>query len=75
MIIQQKEINEFYDDSCNVIVSIQEKRLTNDLPHLNNLYLVFPEKLDWKEIDKNQFLDLNTCLSLTKEKEVMFKSN
>ena len=72
MIIQQKEINEFYDDSCSVIVSIQEKRLTNDLPHLNNLYLVFPEKLEWKEIDKNQNLDLNTCMSFTKEKEVMF---
>ena len=72
MIIQQKEINEFYDDSCSVIVSIQEKRLTNDLPHLNNLYLVFPEKLDWKEINKNQNLDLNTCMSFTKEKEVMF---
>ena len=77
MIIQQKEINEFYDDSCSVIVSIQEKRLTNDLPHLNNLYLVFPEKLNWKEIHKNQRLDLNTCMSFTKEKEVMFtfKSN
>ena len=75
MIIGQKEINEFYDDSCSVIVSIQEKRLTNDLPHLNKLYLVFPEKLDWKEIDKNQILYLNTCMSFTKEKEVMFKSN
>jgi hypothetical protein len=75
MIIQQKEINEFYDDSCSVIVSVQEKRLTNDLPHLNNLYLVFPEKLDWKEIYKNQRLDLNTCMSFTKEKEVRFKSN
>ena len=72
MIIQQKEINEYYDDSCSVIVSIQEKRLTNDLPHLNNLYLVFPEKLEWKEINKNQRLDLNTCMSFTKEKEVMF---
>ena len=67
-IIQQKEINEYYDDSCSVIVSVQEKRVTNDLPHLNNLYLVFPEKLEWEEIDKNQFLNLNTCISIGKKK-------
>ena len=74
LIIRQKEINEFYDDSCSVIVSVQEKRLTNDLPYLNNLYLVFPEKLEWNEIDKNQRLDLNTCISLGKEKKLMFKT-
>jgi len=60
----QKEINEFYDDSCIVITSIQEHRLKPELKNLDNLFLVFPENLNWIEIDKNQDLDLKSCLRL-----------
>ena len=62
--LAQKEINEFYDDSCIVITSIQEHRLNPELKYLDNLFLVFPENLNWIEIEKNQDLDLKTCLRL-----------
>jgi hypothetical protein len=62
--LAQKEINEFYDDSCIVITSIQNNRLKPELKHLDNLFLVFPENLNWIEIEKNQELDLKSCLRL-----------
>jgi hypothetical protein len=57
----EKEINEFYDDSCIVIDSIQKHRKMPILKHLDKLYLVYPEKNEWKEIHKNYRIDLQLC--------------
>lgn len=60
--IEKNEINEYYDDSCIVINSIQQHRET--LPSLDKLYLVFPENSAWIEIEKNRVLDLDSCLQI-----------
>ena len=62
--LAQKEINEFYDDSCIVILNIQKHRMKPALKYLDNLFLVFPENENWIEIGKNQKLDLQTCINI-----------
>ena len=60
--LQDKGINEFYDDSCITIYNVQKNR--KELPQLDKLYLVFPEKSKWVEIERNAKIDLQTCMQL-----------
>lgn len=60
----EKEINEFYDDSCIVIVNIQKYRNKPILKHLDKLFLVFPENKKWLEIHKNNSMDLHSCMQI-----------
>jgi len=60
--LRDKKINEFYDDSCITIYNVQKNR--KELPQLDKLYLVFPEKSKWIEIERNAKIDLHTCMQL-----------
>ena len=59
-VLRQKEINEFYDDSCLTIVHIQQNR--HELPYLDKLYMTIPEKKEWHEIPKDAIINLQKCL-------------
>jgi len=62
-VLKDKGINEFYDDSCITIYNVQKNR--KELPLLNKLYLVFPEKSSkWMEIEKRAKIDLQMCMEL-----------
>ena len=60
--LRDKGINEFYDDSCITIYNVQKNR--KELPQLDKLYLVFPEKSKWIDIEKSAKIDLQMCMQL-----------
>ena len=49
VVLNNLQINEFYDDSCLRINELSSKMKNNLLPHLKKLYFVEPEKLSWIE--------------------------
>lgn len=52
-VLNNLEINEFYDDSCLRIRELYKKTEDHKLPHLNKLYLVYPEDKIWVNVHEN----------------------
>ena len=50
-VLNELQINDFYDDSCLRINELYSKMQSGLLPHLKNLHFVIPEELSWKEVD------------------------
>lgn len=50
-ILNNLQINEFYDDSCLRINELDSKMKNKLLPNLEKLYFVEPEKLSWIEVN------------------------
>ncbi len=48
--IRDLKVNEFYDDSANVLNIIKEAKMKGLLPDLQKLFHVIPESRSWKEI-------------------------
>jgi len=61
-ILGKLKVNEFYDDSCLRIMEIRTSKNNNFLPHLEKLYLVYPETQNFILITHMNILD--KCPSL-----------
>lgn len=56
-ILLKLRIEEFYDDSCMIIIELFNAIKNNELPDLKKIYFVQPEKLDWVEINSDTLLN------------------